>query len=230
MSQKRAVIYQRVSTGAGGIMSSSKHRNAPGDASTSRRLTQEILAPMPLYPKPFRHCARCDQTQDRMNFIKPDGVHYYRRCLSCRTPPSSPNPSGLCMCGCGQKTNPSTRNRPHLGRIKGQPVAYIRGHSAVANRKKTRYIIEDLGYQSPCWTWLLAKSEDDYGMVRVNGTLQKAHRHYWEQRNGPIPDGLEIDHLCRNPSCVNPDHLEPVTRTEHQIRERQRRVEEAQKA
>jgi hypothetical protein len=42
-----------------------------------------------------------------------------------------------------------------------------------------------------------------------------AHRHVWEECFGPIPDGLVIDHLCRNPICVNPNHLEPVTHAEN---------------
>lgn len=42
-----------------------------------------------------------------------------------------------------------------------------------------------------------------------------AHRVYWERENGPVPSGLELDHLCRNPTCVRPDHLEAVTHAEN---------------
>jgi hypothetical protein len=45
-----------------------------------------------------------------------------------------------------------------------------------------------------------------------------AHRWSYEYHVGPIPDGLTIDHLCRNPACVNPDHLEPVTHRENVLR------------
>ena len=46
-----------------------------------------------------------------------------------------------------------------------------------------------------------------------------AHRYYYEQESGRIPDGLECDHLCRMRACVRPDHLDPVTRYEHSRRE-----------
>ncbi len=50
-----------------------------------------------------------------------------------------------------------------------------------------------------------------YGQLGVDGTKVQAHRFAYELLVGPIPDGLEIDHLCRVTACVNPAHLEPVT-------------------
>ena len=58
-----------------------------------------------------------------------------------------------------------------------------------------------------CWNWTAHKTETGYGKVRVNGVIKSAHRHAWELLRGPIPDGMEIDHLCHNRSCVNSDHL-----------------------
>ena len=65
-----------------------------------------------------------------------------------------------------------------------------------------------------CWHWI-GHLRSGYGRLMVNGSFISAHRMSYEHFVGPIPDGLEIDHLCRNRSCVNPDHLEPVTRTEN---------------
>jgi hypothetical protein len=48
-----------------------------------------------------------------------------------------------------------------------------------------------------------------------DGRVRGAHRVFWEDANGPIPEGCEIDHLCRNRGCVNPDHMEPVLHAEN---------------
>lgn len=64
-----------------------------------------------------------------------------------------------------------------------------------------------------CWTWTGAKDPSGYGRVNKGGNGGRAllaHRVAYELVRGPIPDGLPLDHLCRNPSCVRPDHLEAV--------------------
>lgn len=66
-----------------------------------------------------------------------------------------------------------------------------------------------------CIVWTGALSTAQYGRARVDGRMQQAHRVAYEDVIGPIPDGLVIDHLCRNTRCVNPLHMEPVTIAEN---------------
>ena len=63
-----------------------------------------------------------------------------------------------------------------------------------------------------CWLWEGARKERGYGLFRVDSNfVAQAARFSYELENGPVPDELEIDHLCHNPWCVNPAHLEAVT-------------------
>lgn len=67
-----------------------------------------------------------------------------------------------------------------------------------------------------CWIWYGAKAKTkwgDYGLCCLSDTNRtcRAHRWSYEYFVGPIPDGLQLDHKCRNTLCVNPEHLEPVT-------------------
>ena len=71
---------------------------------------------------------------------------------------------------------------------------------------------------SGCWYWTGGHDRTGYGICRQNGKNAYAHRVAYEILIGPIPEGLEIDHLCRQPSCVNPKHMEPVTRRENILR------------
>jgi hypothetical protein len=70
-----------------------------------------------------------------------------------------------------------------------------------------------------CWPWL-ASGNKGYGQLNVGGRNRKAHRLAWELANGPIAPGMTIDHLCFNPSCQNPAHMEVVTPSENSRRVR----------
>lgn len=78
--------------------------------------------------------------------------------------------------------------------------------------------------ETGCLEWIGSIHKHGYGAVstgsRTDGTRRKqwAHRAVYELLVGLIPDGLDLDHLCRNRSCVNPEHLEPVTRRENLMR------------
>lgn len=64
---------------------------------------------------------------------------------------------------------------------------------------------------SGCWLWDASLNSKGYGQIYYNGKPHLAHRISYMIYVGPIPIELELDHLCRVRSCVNPDHLEPVT-------------------
>lgn len=119
----------------------------------------------------------------------------------------------LCWCGCGQSTPLATKTR--RGNIKGQPTRYLHGHYYHPPHVMD-YAVDD---ETGCWQWLHGTNSIGYGQLHVRHSKPRrmayAHRVYYERHVGPVPDGLELDHLCRNPGCVNPEHLEPVTHAEN---------------
>ena|ERR1700748_1555765 len=73
------------------------------------------------------------------------------------------------------------------------------------------YKIIDLGYTTPCWIWQKALVGKGYGKLWINRKCVLAHRYSYELVKGKIPIGLILDHLCKLPACINPEHLEAVT-------------------
>ena len=87
----------------------------------------------------------------------------------------------------------------------------------------TRFETKFVKTPNACWEWL-GWTVHGYGvfdMPQIKGQPRhkvRAHRFSYELYVGPIPEGLDLDHLCKNRICVNPDHLEPVTRKENLMR------------
>ena len=69
-----------------------------------------------------------------------------------------------------------------------------------------------------CWIWTAAHTADGYANLKVDGKAIRAHRFAYQALVGSIPDGLDIDHLCRVRDCVNPCHMQPVTRRVNTLR------------
>lgn len=133
-----------------------------------------------------------------------------------------PNPSGLCMCGCGEPAPIARKTSTHWGKLKGHPQKYIKGHRGKMARRvwnDSLWDVRDAGHSTPCWIWKGVTDPLGYGRISKGAAGSAlAHRESYVQSGRSIPPGASLDHLCRNPSCVNPDHLDPVTHRENILR------------
>jgi hypothetical protein len=76
-------------------------------------------------------------------------------------------------------------------------------------------LLASIARSDGCWEWTGCLNSDGYGHMQVAGRVRSTHRLAYELIVGPIPQGLVLDHLCRNRACARPDHLEPVTNEEN---------------
>lgn len=129
----------------------------------------------------------------------------------------------LCACGCGKVPNFTKIHRTKDGLKKGDQFKYVAGHRPCA--PALEHICRFFEKTATCWIWTGPKHRSGrYGTYqfpnRENAPSSQtvAHRAVYELLAGVIPQGLELDHLCRNTFCVNPAHLEPVTHLENMRR------------
>lgn len=84
--------------------------------------------------------------------------------------------------------------------------------TAVVRRNAVSYEVDPV---TGCWNWIGKLNHDGYPRINRRGRSHLAYRYFFERAHGPIPDGFEVDHICRNRACVNLDHLQLVSRTEN---------------
>lgn len=82
--------------------------------------------------------------------------------------------------------------------------------NGTARKSFTARLLDSIGDPARCWDWTGHIGKNGYAYACYNGKGTTAYRAAWMHLIGPIPEGYEVDHLCKNPKCVNPRHLEPV--------------------
>lgn len=124
--------------------------------------------------------------------------------------------------GCDRSHNARGLCGPHGAmQRRGEQLRPIQGRTGPLARADVDRFADKVALQGDgCFVWMGGKTLGGYGVfadltARSAESKTMAHRWSYEHHVGPIPDGLDIDHLCRNRACVNPEHLEPVTRQEN---------------
>jgi hypothetical protein len=122
--------------------------------------------------------------------------------------PKSPNPSGICQCGCGKPTNRAVATDLSKNRVKGEFQCFRVGHRTRRDTLEERFWSK-VRKGPRCWEWLATIDAGGYGRIagRDGRKLEGAHRVSYELNVGPIPDGMEVCHTCDKPDCTRPDHL-----------------------
>ena len=102
----------------------------------------------------------------------------------------------------------------HRSIYAGCHTQHVTSHDIAARRRAFWARVDKSG---DCWLWTGASSKG-YGQFMVESRLRYTHQLAYEWARGPVPSGLQLDHLCRTTMCVRPDHLEPVTARVNNLR------------
>lgn len=134
-----------------------------------------------------------------------------------------PNPDGYCFCGCGKKAPLASGTNRKTGLVKGHPAKFVHGHHRYRYPTAEEQISERVDTDGPddCWRWTGPLNAYGYGIILVGVNPRRAvgaHRFTYEKAHGAIPAKFDVHHRCQNRACVNPDHLEALSRRDH-IRE-----------
>ena len=111
----------------------------------------------------------------------------------------------------------------YVYQLRGPMQPKVAQHVPDVDPKRLTYKLEDRGFSSECWAWTGTMLLSGYGAMGIGQSKFRAHRVSYVYHRGSVPLDMDLDHLCEQRDCINPDHLEPVTHQENMKRWRERR-------
>lgn len=123
--------------------------------------------------------------------------------------------------GCGKEAERREWCNKHYRRFlkSGDPLITTRYRDPRENIRANTQV------QGECIVWTGSKNEKGYGRIKIDSVLQSVHRVAWELENGPIPEDMQIDHICWSRACVRVDHLRLATRSENKRNAQRARID-----
>lgn len=157
-----------------------------------------------------------DGCERRRKYRELCGTHYERQRVTGSTELTKRPPSVCSVAGCDEPALARSLCQLHYQRMTRLGTTEL-----TVTPLRERLLLNRVIDAAGCWLWQGQPGVNGYGRISVNDVVQYAHRVSYETFVGPIPADLTIDHLCRVRMCINPAHLEPVTRDENTRRELQ---------